>query len=910
MRLFVDGTSLLFRAFYAVRELATLQGEPTNGLYGYAATLLKLLDLKPSGVVVAFDTPVPTFRKKKFPEYKAKRLAPPEGLVVQIPLVQELTSLLGCPWLALPGFEADDILATLAVHHHGEEPVWIVSQDKDLLQLVEGNIVVWDSVKNVKMDSAAVLARLGVPPKSVVDYLALVGDQSDNVPGVKGIGEKTAARLLKEFGSVAQIYHHLARVTPERIRHLLEQNRAHAFLSHDLVTLKTDVPLPLSKKDLTYSGIPSSSDLARFLERWELHSLRKRLGLTPLSEVVSHKVQAKWTLITTEAQLKEIVADARQSQCVALDTETTGLNPFVHTLVGISLCYNEDEAFYIPLNHRRAGQSIADSPSPQSEAPERLPNQLTLAAVEHLLVPLLRDTSVEKVAHNAKFDRAVLIHAGLLQSDHAGIWRDTMIESYLLNPEERHSLDRLALKYLKVALTEFTDLVGKAGKPRTFAEVDLESALAYAAADAHTTYVAHRHMVPELKQRELWSLYDSIETPLLEVLGDMEERGMFVNPGLLQRFNTQISEQLSTLEQQIGDLAGEKFNVQSPKQLAHVLFEKLGLPMRRRTKTGPSTDESVLKELAPLHPLCLRVLEYRELAKLQGTYLAGLLKEIDPRTHRIHTQFNQCVTATGRLSSSRPNLQNIPAGRGHAYDIRQAFEAAEGCALLAADYSQVELRLLAHLSDDPTLVEAFHANQDIHEKTAQLLFGKQQISEEERQIGKTVNFGIVYGQTPYGLSQTLSIPTTQAHFFIEQYFKNYPKVHTYMESLKQTATAHGYCRTLLGRIRYLPNLHSRNRMQREMDERAAMNTPIQGTAADLMKKAMLDVYGAFLRKKMRSRLVLQVHDELIVEGPESEMEAVKGLVRTHMEQVYPLHVPLTVNIGIGRNWSEAERNAL
>jgi len=886
----IDGSSYFFRAFYAIQRLSTSKGFPTNAIFGFINMLLKVLEVeKPKHLAIAFDTAKPSFRKEVYKDYKANREAPPEDLIVQIPHILRSVDCFGIKRLEKEGFEADDIIGTLAKRAEKEGySVEIITCDKDLMQLVTDDVTIYDTMKDKRYDLQGVKEKFGVGAHQVVDFLGLMGDASDNIPGVSGVGEKTAADLLNQFDSMEGIYKNLDKIKQEKRRETLKAEKEMAFLSRELATVKCDVPIQFDWEELTYKG-PRMADLKALLEEMEFQNLMKRFDFK--TDDAKFK-KGHYKTIDTKKELENLIEACEKASLVAIDTETTSLSPHSARLVGISVSYADTKAAYIPLGHCPVG------------APETLViGQLDNDWVREKLRPLLEEPQIKKVGQNLKYDIQILRKWGV---EVKGVVGDTLLESYLLDPEQAHNLDALALRHLGHQNISYEEVTGKGKSQISFAEVSIEKATEYSAEDADVTYRLYHLLNPMLKEAGLNKLYEKTEVPLVEVLADMEFTGISVDKKRLIEMDEALTEDISAVEDKIFEMAGGAFNINSPKQLSQVLFEKLDLPVIRKTKTGVSTDESVLQELSKSHEICQWILKYREFNKLKSTYVQGLLEQIHPETHRIHTSFNQTVTATGRLSSSNPNLQNIPTIEDKRYDVRAAFIAGPGKRLLSADYSQVELRILADMSEDHELMRAFKHNEDVHEHTARLIFKTKSVSSEQRKVAKTINFGVVYGQTPYGLSQTLKISPGEAKAFIDAYFETYSGVKSFLQSLIEEARKNGFVTTRLGRRRFIPEINSQNRMRREMAERTAINTPIQGSAADMIKLAMLSTYQHLKKEHLKSKILLQVHDELVLEVPENEEGLAQKILKSEMEGAMPLKVPLRVDMGWGKNWRECE----
>lgn len=887
----IDGSSYIFRAFFAIPRLSNSQGFPTNAVYGFVNMLVRALDELDGGkLVMVFDTPAPSFRKELYTEYKSNREAPPEDLVRQFPYIFQSVDAFQISRLSREGFEADDVIATL-VKRAVEDgfAVEIITGDKDLMQLIGNSVSVYDAMNEKRYDASAVFEKFEVYPSQIADYLALMGDSSDNIPGVSGIGKKTAAELLKQFKSLDGIYENLDQIKQEKRRQTLAAEKEMAYLSRKLVTLKDDLDVAFQWTDFDYSG-PDKVKLQLLFEELEFDNLLKRFQLQA-SALVSEFQKAAPLIIRSVEGLEECLRELENRDLISVDTETTSLSPHDAELVGISLSAAANESFYIPLNH------VSESKGP------RVANQPEPERVRRALKPFLEHPEIKKVGQNLKFDIQVLRKWGVRLD---GIDSDTLVASYLIDPDQKHNLDALSHRYLKHRTTTYEEVVGKGKSERSFAEVGIEQAADYSGEDAQVAFCLHQKLMPELESLGLTELFRNIEVPLVSILADMEYVGALVDREHLAAMSKALTLDTDLLQEEIFRLAGETFNISSPKQLSRILFDKLRLPVVKKTKTGLSTDESVLLKYAKDYEVCRKILDFRGLQKLYSTYAEGLLNQIHPATGRIHTHYNQTVTATGRLSSSSPNLQNIPVGGDVKYDIRSSFIAEAGCTLVCADYSQVELRLLADMSGDEALLEAFRNDEDVHASTAKLIFGSSSVTSEQRRVAKTINFGVIYGQTPYGLSQTLGISTTEAKQFIDTYFAKYSRVQAFLRQLIEQARSHGYAVTQLGRRRKVPEISSSNRIRREMAERVAINTPIQGTAADLIKIAMINVYRSLRKQKLASRLILQVHDELVLEVPDTEKSIVDKILKSEMEQALQLKVPLKASLGSGKNWSECK----
>jgi len=898
----IDGNSYIYRAFHAIRNLSNSKGFPTNAIYGFATMLLKIVrEEKPDYLAVAFDTKGPTTRHEYYPQYKATRPPMPEGLVPQIPVIWDLVRAYRIPVIQQQGIEADDLLAAAAregLKHHLD--VVLVSGDKDLLQLVGPHVTVLDTMKEQCWTPEAVEKRYGIGPERLVEMMALMGDAIDNVPGVRGVGEKTAIELVKQFGTLEELYTRIEEVKGAR-RKALESGREDAFLSRRLVTLDPDVPFGASLDELRPQEPDTAAALAIFREL-EFSRLVRELGAGTAAsasaggEAAEHRPHAErpardYRLVLTPAELNSLVRLLRGSGGFAVDLETTSLEPLRADIVGLSFSAAPHAAWYVPVGHRYLG------------APAQLPLDEVLAA----LGPLLLDPALPKYGQNIKYDALVLARAGI---ELAGIGFDTMVASYVINPtRHQHNLTELALEYLGEQVTTYKDVAGSGKKQISFAEVEVGKARDYSGEDADIAYRLTKLLAPKLEELGFHALFYDLELPLVAVLARMERNGVRIDSQRLRDGSKEADIQLQELMRRIWAIAGVEFNINSPKQLGEILFDKLGLPVVRRTKTGRSTDEDVLTRLAASHELPAEILAWRSLAKLKNTYLDVLPTLVNPETGRVHTSFNQTVTATGRLSSSDPNLQNIPVRTELGRRIRESFTAAPGSILVSADYSQIELRIMAHLSGDAELCDSFRRGEDIHARTAALMFGGEAaaVTGEQRRAAKAINFGIIYGMGAYGLSQQLGIDQKQAKEFIERYFERYPGVRVWLDRTIEEAKRVGFVETLLGRRRYLPEIASTNRSVAQFAERMAINTPVQGTAADMIKQAMLAIDRELSApgSRWRALMVLQIHDELLFEVPEGEAERLVALVREKMEGVMKLAVPIKVDVGRGLNWAEA-----
>jgi len=883
----IDGNALLYRSFYAIKLLSNSKGFPTNAIYGFISALRKMVDLHlPDYLGIVFDTKGPTFRHLAFKEYKAHRKPMPDDLVIQIPMLKKILKALNIPILEKQKYEADDILGSLSriVSSHNIHTI-IVSTDKDLLQLVDKNTSVYNTSKELLLNEAGVRETFGVPPSKIIDVLALWGDASDNIPGVPGIGEKTSKTLINQFGSLDELLDNLGRVEKIGLREKIKENLDQLHLSRDLVTIKKNLDVPFDPDDFTLSE-PNYKELIPLLQEMEFSSL--------LSEYLTKSDQEhrEYTIIWEEPQLKELVDKIKKSKRVALDTETDSPFPTRARLVGMSFAVEDNTAYYLPLGH-----DYSDVPA-----------QMSKTRAFSLLAEILSNPKIKKIGQNIKYDAIVLKREGLPVK---GIDLDTMILSYLLEPNwGKHNLNRLALSYLQIKTVPYQEIAGKGKDAKTLNAVDIQSVAPYACQDADLALKLSNSLWPKVQDQKMESLYRQIELPLIPVLSDMEMQGVKLDSPALKKLSMELSEDLARLKTKIFSICGEEFNLNSPQQLAYILFEKLNLPASRKTKItkGYSTSFSILQGLSQNYPIAKHALEYRKLTKLKSTYADALPQLINPETGRIHTSYNQTVAATGRLSSSDPNLQNIPVRGELGPRFRQAFIPAEGHLFLSADYSQIELRVLAHLSKDQALIDTFLRDQDVHQETANRVFGSASslFGDEQRRRAKIINFSMVYGASAFSMAKELGTTNAEAQQFIDKYFEKYPNVRDFLERSVEEAKKKGYSETLFGRRRQVPELLQGDRLTQQAGRRIALNTPIQGTAADLIKKAMIDVWEELRLKTLKSKMLLQVHDELVFEVPDDEQDVMDRLVKKKMEEVFPLEVPLKVHLGWGINWAEAK----
>ena len=903
----VDGSSYLYRAFHAMfkADLRNAAGEPTGAVRGVTAMLKRLKkDYPNSNITVIFDAKGKTFRDDIYSEYKAQRPPMPDDLRAQIQPIHDIVRAMGFPLLSIEGVEADDVIGTLA-RQATEKGIDIVisTGDKDMAQLVNKHVTLVNTMTETVMDIEGVKDKFGLPPELIIDYLALMGDKVDNIPGVPGVGEKTALCLLQNLHGLDVIYENLeavrtldfrgAKKMPER----LAEHKELAELSYLLATIKCDVALDQHIEELVNSPQDNAA-LSEIFDKMDFKSWITELSskqqgvVTPTSVVIPEKIAANYETILSEERLHYWLNQLQQAELFAFDTETTSLNYLDARIVGLSFAVKAGEAAYLPLTHDYEGA----------------PKQLNIDTVLALFKPLLEDPNQHKVGQNLKYDRHILLNHGI---DLQGIQHDTMLQSYVLDSTAtRHDMDSLAEKYLGRTTIHFEDIAGKGKKQLTFNQIDLAEAGPYAAEDADITLQLHQTLWPQVQAvPALVEVYTQLEMPLLPVLNTLERNGVNIDIWMLQQQSDQLGQKIDQLEQQAWEVAGEEFNLGSPKQLQVILYEKLELPILKKTPKGqPSTAEGVLQELADDgYELPQVIMSYRSASKLKSTYTDRLPEQVNRTTGRVHTSYHQAVTATGRLSSSDPNLQNIPIRSEEGRKIREAFVAPDGYTLLAADYSQIELRIMAHLSQDPGLLKAFAAGEDIHRHTAAEIFGVEleQVSNDQRRSAKAINFGLIYGMSAHGLSKQLGIERHQAADYMTTYFDRYPGVKSYMNDTRDQAKLDGYVETLFGRRLHLPEINSSNGMRRQYAERTAINAPMQGTAADIIKQAMIDIHAWLIESNSEIRMIMQVHDELVFEVPTGQIEAAKTKIENYMMQAAKLDVPLEVGLGTGDNWQQA-----
>ena len=881
----IDGSSYIHRAYHAIRNLSNSQGLPTNAIFGFTKMLLKLLDEKsPEFVAVVIDVKGPTFRHEIFKDYKANRPPMPEDLAVQIPYIQKITEGLNVQFLGKQGYEADDIIGTIAeLARNKNFNVVIVSGDKDFRQILLKNTVMWDSMNDRTTNYDSIKRDYGIEPEQMVEVMALSGDTVDNIPGIPGVGEKTAVNLIKEFHSIENLFKNADKITKPSIKNKLDQFKKQVLLNKTLVTINNSVPIDTAIDDLRL-GSPDKEKLSEIFRKLEFKSLTDRFS--------EHAELSKknYRLVLKTEELRSLIKDIGKKQIFCLDTETTSKNHLEAGLVGISFCMEPGTAYYLPLSHSYTGVG------PQIDINEAL----------SLLKDIFCDEKIKKIGQNIKYDAEVLAKYDI---NVKGIYFDTMIASYVIDPTLRqHNLDYLAQHYLSYKMISYDDVTSH-NKDKNFALVDVDKAKEYSCEDAEITFLLKSVLEERLRHSGNYTLFQDLEMELIPVLMDMEMTGIKIDMSFFSEMSERFAGELSAIEKKVFDLVGEEFNINSPQQLGYILFEKLNLPTKKKTrkKSGYSTDVEVLTELAKIHEVPSLLLRFRTLNKLKTTYLDALINIANPATGRVHTSYNQTVTATGRLSSSNPNLQNIPIRTEEGREIRKGFITDKDQLLLSADYSQIELRLFAHYSEDPVLIGAFQNDEDIHIRTAAEIFNldPRMVTSEMRRMAKTINFGIIYGMGPIKLAKELGINKKMAQTYLDHYYERYKGVLSFKEKIIFQARQNGYVSTLFKRRRYLPHINSDNGHLKSEAERAAVNTPIQGTAADLIKMAMINIHEILKKEGLATKMLLQVHDELVLEVPQKELDVITDLVKNEMEGVYLLHIPLKVDINWGKNWGEA-----
>jgi DNA polymerase-1 len=882
----IDGSAYVYRAYHAISHLSNSSGLPTNAVFGFTRMLIKLIeDKNPQYLVMVFDSKGPTFRHEKYSKYKANRPPMPDDLVVQQPYIRKVVDAFNIPIIEKKGFEADDLIASLArqAELKGYRSV-MVTGDKDFLQLVTPLSTIWDPMKDRIWTEQNIIDKYKFRPSQLIDMMGFWGDTSDNIPGVPGIGEKTAMTLIQQFGSMDNVYAHIDSITKKKQKENLLNHKDQAYLSRELVLIDRKAPVQLDLDSIKFKDADTSIlfDLFQFLE---FKNLQQKYQPPP------DNTPKNYQTVLTKEQCLDLIKQIYQKKSFAIDTETTNIDPMRAKLVGLSVAFTSHTAYYIPVAHSGL------------DARKQLSRDWVLAEFK----PLLEDASIQKIGQNLKYDWLIFQQYGIRLSENLF---DTMIASYVLDPSNvSHALDRIALNRLNYKMIKYKDVVGTGKKERCFSEIDLPLATQYACEDADITYILADQFQKELQESGLLKLFKTIEMPLLPVLVDMEYTGIKVDQSVLKQLSNYFTQSLSTLESQIYEQAGESFNIRSTQQLGEILFEKLKLPAKKKTrkKTGYSTDVNVLTQLAEMHELPALLLKHRSLDKLRSTYVDALITLTHPDTGRIHTSFNQAATATGRLSSRDPNLQNIPIRTEQGRKIREAFIPDIGKKLLSADYSQIELRIMAHYANDPILIEAFCNDEDIHLRTASEIFHQplSNVTDTLRYQAKAINFGIIYGMGAFRLSKELNISRKMAQTFIDQYFERYQGVRRFIDKTVAHAEKTGKTTTLCGRIRHIPDINSKNKNVQAGARRIAVNTPIQGTAADFIKLAMIQVNQFIQSEKLDTRMILSVHDEIVLEVPKAELENIRTEVKKMMENVWKLNVPLKVNMDVGKNWAEA-----
>ncbi len=883
----IDGHALAYRAYYALirNPLTNSKGQPTSAVFGFANYLLRMLqDYKCPYLAVVFDSTKPTFRKLMYEKYKANREEMPDDLKSQIPLLFKLVECLNIPYFLKDGIEADDIIAYMTKQAKlGGFKVYLVTKDKDLMQLVGDNVRMLAPETGgafTDMGPAEVKEKMGVPPGKILDLLTLMGDSSDNIPGVSGVGPKTALKILEKIDSVDILLTDTSSISNPKLKQKIEESRDDIILSKKLVTLKDELDMEIDIESLK-TGQVKREECIDFFKEMEFGSLLRN----PLFEV-TEKTEFSVHVPQTVEEVRELVKRIADAGALSIDTETTSLEPRSARLVGISMAISPSEAWYIPLGHDTGGN---------------LPLDETLS----VLKPVIESATIKKIGQNLKYDYQILRNYSIIMR---GISFDSMVAAYLIDPGKRqYNMDDLAAHWLNIKTIPIEPLIGKGKDQKSFATVPVDKAAEYSGEDAVIPLKLMNVLKPVLKERNLEKLFATVEIPLITVLAEMEWSGVTVDTDLLKKLSTEYSRNLESISREIYALAGEEFNLNSPKQISEIFFNKLGMPKSKKTKTGLSTDVDALEKLAPEYPIAQKMLQHREVQKLLSTYIDALPAQVNSNSGRVHTSFNQTITATGRLSSTNPNLQNIPVRTGEGKRIREAFVAPEGRAFVSGDYSQIELRILADLSKDIRLIQAFKEDRDIHTETASAIYSvfPEMVTPDMRRAAKTINFGLMYGMGPINLSRQLGISFKQAQEFIDVYFQQFPTIHRFMEQCKEKARSTGYAETLLSRRRYLPDINADERRIREAAERTAINTPVQGTAADIIKIAMINIQNGIHSEFEEATMILQVHDELVFEVPQNNAESFADWVSKMMSSAYTLIVPLKVDTGIGRSWSEA-----
>jgi len=922
----IDAMALAYRAYFALirQPLINSKGQNTSAVYGFVTFLNRILTQEfPDHIAVVFDTAKPTFRHKEYKEYKATRQKMPEDMITQIPIIKDIVRAYNIPVIEMDGFEADDIIGTLAKQAEREDAVtFLVSPDKDFMQLITDKIKIYKPGKQSSdveiVENEGVFEKFGVTPDKVVDVLGLIGDTSDNIPGVPGVGEKTAIPLIQRYGSIEELYRHIDEISQKGLRSKLESNRDLAFLSKKLVTIDTNVPLNINFHSLK----AEARDLPKLKELFSTLEFRSLLTKLQPEDSESRKIidtdvefvqpeiltdidkdQHTYHLITTEAEFATLRTKLAASKEFVFDTETTSIDPLDAELVGISFALSSHEAYFVVIAQSAAESKsgLFDLTSEASHSPAGLPAAFICSSLK----PIFENSSIKKIGHNIKYDILVLSQYGV---DVKGAIADTMVASYIIRADGNHNMDDVATEYLKYKTISYSDLVESGKEQKHIRSVQLQALSDYSCEDSDITFRLYNLFQNKLTELGMDKLCEEIEYPLVGVLARMERRGVTIDVDFLNKMSLKLEQQLNSLTKEIHTIAGSPFNINSTQQLSDILFSKFKLTPVRKTKTGYSTDVAVLESLKGQHPIIDLLLEFRQSTKLKSTYIDALPKLINPRTGRVHTSFNQTVTTTGRLSSSDPNIQNIPIRTEIGRSIRNAFIAGHSDQqILSADYSQIELRVMAHISNDRGLTEAFQNHEDIHTTTAAKVFGisAKEVDRNMRRKAKEVNFGIMYGIGPYGLSSRLEISQAEAKDIIQRYFARFPKVQQYINDTIATAKRNGYVNTLLGRRRYIPDIRSNNQTVRQNAERQAINMPIQGTAADMIKLAMIRIDSDFTNENLKSSMLLQVHDELVFEVYKKEIETVRSIIGRNMKEALPLSVPIEVDVGVGKTWLEA-----
>ncbi len=883
----IDGHALAYRAYFAMirNPLTNSKGQPTSAVFGFANYLLRILeDYKCPYITVLFDSPKPSFRKEIYKEYKANREAMPDDMISQIPLIFKLVECFNIPYFLKDGIEADDIIAHVTQKAEKEGfKVFVVTKDKDLMQLVSKDVRMLapeSGGKFTRMGPAEVKEKMGVPPEKILDLLALMGDSSDNIPGVPGVGPKTAVKILDNVDSVDTLINDLSTISNPKLKEKIEQNIDKIKLSKELVTLKYDIGMDINLEELKTRQV-KREECIEFFKEMEFSSLLKN----PLFDVAD-KTDFTFHIPKKIDELEAIVERIKEAGFVSVDTETTSVEARSAALVGISMAVSDSEAWYVPVGH---------------DSGNNLPIDKTLS----ILKPVIESEDIKKIGQNLKYDYQIFKKYSITMG---GIYFDTLIAAYLIDPGKRqYNMDFLAAHWLNIKTISLESLIGKGKSQKSFATVTIQDAAEYSGEDAVIPLKLMKVLQPLLKEQNLVTLFESIEIPLVTVLAEMEWHGVKINTAFLKKLSIEYGKKLAEISKEIYDLAGEEFNLNSPKQISEIFFTKLGLPKSKKTKTGLSTDVNALEKLAPDFPIAQKMLEHREVQKLLSTYIDALPGQVNEESGRVHTSFNQTITATGRLSSTHPNLQNIPIRKDEGRRVREGFIASDGKALISADYSQIELRILAHLSKDKRLIQAFKEDRDIHTETASAIYNifPEMVTPDMRRAAKTINFGLMYGMGPINLSRQLKISFREAQEFIDAYFEQFPTIHQFMDKCIKDAGENGYSETLLGRRRYLPDINSEQRRIREAAERTAINTPVQGTAADIIKIAMVNIQNEITNTFDDAQMILQVHDELVFEVSEKEIDTFSKWVIDKMSSAYKLNVPIKVDTGSGENWSAA-----